>query len=146
MSGKRCIGYICADLHQDVTENIIQEKKNNIINWVHLNNAVLIDIFVDPYIPEQTYKDRVFLNHIVSKLQAGDLVLVPCYDNLALSIADFVSFSDSVREVGCDLVLLGEQIDNTTARGRFSGNIMAALYDLKMNRSLELDGNLKDGI
>ncbi len=88
---------------------------------------------------EQTYqekitganKDRPQLQKLLEQLREGDTVVIWKLDRLARSLKDLVDLVGQIQEKGASFQSLNDQIDTTTAHGKFTFHIFAALAEFE---------------
>lgn len=78
-----------------------------------------------------TKKDRPQLQKMLEHLRDGDVVVVWKLDRLARSLQDLVSLVNLINEKGASLQSLNDQIDTSSAQGKFTFHIFAALAEFE---------------
>lgn len=78
-----------------------------------------------------THADREKLNAAFDHLREGDVLVVWRLDRLGRSTKDLIEKTDQLEEIGAELEVIDQDIDTTTAQGRFFFRIMAALAELE---------------
>jgi len=80
---------------------------------------------------------RPQLDAMRAYLREGDTVVVWRLDRLGRSVADLIALADEFSQRGVELVSLHDQIDTTTANGRFFFQVIAAFAELERNLIVE---------
>lgn len=75
--------------------------------------------------------DRPVLSELVEQVQDGDTIVVTKLDRLGRSVAHLVELTTRLDGRGVALVSLSEQIDTSTAAGRFMVHVLAALAQME---------------
>ncbi|GAA4729920.1 recombinase family protein [Isoptericola chiayiensis] len=75
--------------------------------------------------------DRPVLNELVEQVQDGDTIVVTKLDRLGRSVAHLVDLAARLDRAGVALRSLSEQIDTSTAAGRFMVHMLAALAQME---------------
>lgn len=77
--------------------------------------------------------DRPELDDLLQYARPGDTIVIWRLDRLGRSVQHLLSVSKVLADRGIDLVSLSESIDTTTATGRFTFTVLAAVADLEGN-------------
>ncbi len=88
---------------------------------------------------EQTYqekitgstKERPQLQKMLEHLREGDVIVIWKLDRLARSLKDLVDLVTQIQENGASFQSLNDQIDTTTAHGKFTFHVFAALAEFE---------------
>jgi len=78
-----------------------------------------------------TSKARPQLQKLLEQLREGDVIVVWKLDRLARSLRDLVSLVQQIQAKGAALLSLKDQIDTTSAQGKFTFHIFAALSEFE---------------
>lgn len=78
-----------------------------------------------------TTTDRAKLREAFDHLRDGDVLVVWRLDRLGRSTKDLIEKTDRLDEIGAELDVLDQEIDTTTAQGRFFFRVMAALAEFE---------------
>jgi DNA invertase Pin-like site-specific DNA recombinase len=76
-------------------------------------------------------RDRPGLQRALSRLKPGDVLVVWKLDRLGRSLAHLIEVITDLRDAGIGLQSLQEQIDTTSAGGRFYFHMLAALAEFE---------------
>lgn len=82
-------------------------------------------------------RDRPELARALEQLREGDVLVVWKLDRLARSVADLIRLTGELQERGVAFRSLTENLDTSTAGGRFFFHVMAALAELERDITLE---------
>lgn len=94
-------------------------------------------IFEDRASGMRSARDRAGLGKLLSKLQAGDVLVVWALDRLGRSLPDLVLLLDELRSLEVEFVSLREAIDTGSAAGRLQLHMLAALAAFERERISE---------
>lgn len=78
-----------------------------------------------------TKKDRPALNEMLKMLRAGDRVVVYKLDRISRSTKHLIEIVELFEEKGVEFVSVQDNIDTSTALGRFFFRIMASIAELE---------------
>lgn len=78
-----------------------------------------------------TTKERPQLQEMLSYLRKGDKVVVYKLDRISRSTKHLIELSELFQEKGVDFVSIHENIDTSTAMGRFFFRVMASISELE---------------
>jgi site-specific DNA recombinase len=129
---KRCYGYIRVSTNQQVDDGLsleIQDKK--IKGWAALNDYELVEIYADEGYSARTMDKRKDLNALLEVIQYGEALVVYTFSRLSRSALDFLSINKRLQAKGCQIVVVKEGLDTTTAHGRFAAVMFAAIAELE---------------
>ena len=76
-------------------------------------------------------KARPQLEALLEHLRTGDVVVVWKLDRLARSLKDLVSLVNQIQEKGASFQSVNDQIDTTSAHGKFTFHIFASLAEFE---------------
>lgn len=94
-----------------------------------LQNAGCFEIFEEKI--TGTKKDRPALNEMLKMLRAGDRVVVYKFDRISRSTKHLIELVELFEEKGVEFVSVQDNIDTSTALGRFFFRIMASIAELE---------------
>jgi DNA invertase Pin-like site-specific DNA recombinase len=75
--------------------------------------------------------ERTQLTALLAQLRAGDVVVVWKLDRLARSLAQLIATINDLKARGVAFIALTNQIDTTTAQGRFTFHLLGALAEFE---------------
>jgi len=78
-----------------------------------------------------TRSNRPKLEEAFDHLRDGDVLVVWRLDRLGRSTKDLIAKTDRLDEIGAELDVIDQEIDTTTAQGRFFFRVMAALAEFE---------------
>lgn len=93
------------------------------------------NIFVDK--ASGAKESRPALDDLLSRLREGDSVTVSSFDRLARSTRQLLNLCERFEKEGVQLISLKENIDTSTAQGRFFYTVMSAVAELERSLILE---------
>jgi len=76
-------------------------------------------------------RSRPQLDILLDQLRKGDVVVVWKLDRLARSLKDLVALVNQIQEKGASFQSVNDQIDTTSAHGKFTFHIFAALAEFE---------------
>jgi DNA invertase Pin-like site-specific DNA recombinase len=94
-----------------------------------LQNAGCFEIFEEKI--TGTKKDRPALNEMIKMLRHGDRVVVYKLDRISRSTKHLIELVELFEEKGVEFVSVQDNIDTSTAMGRFFFRIMASIAELE---------------
>ncbi len=81
--------------------------------------------------------NRPQLKAMIEYVRDGDVLYIESISRLARSTRDLLKIVDTLNEKGVQLVSSKENIDTTTAQGRFMLSVFAALSELEREQTLQ---------
>lgn len=84
-----------------------------------------------------TKKDRPALNEMLKMLRAGDRVVVYKLDRISRSTKHLIELAELFEEKQVEFVSIQDNIDTSTAMGRFFFRIMASVAELERDITIE---------
>lgn len=78
-----------------------------------------------------TRKDRPQLEELLKVLRKGDRVVVYKLDRISRSTKHLIELSEQFNELGVDFVSINDNIDTSTAIGKFFFRMMASIAELE---------------
>lgn len=82
-------------------------------------------------------KDRPALNEMLKMLREGDRVVVYKLDRISRSTKHLIELADLFESKGVEFVSIHDNIDTTTAMGRFFFRVMASIAELERDITIE---------
>lgn len=76
-------------------------------------------------------KQRQGLQDALNYLRSGDCLVVWKLDRLCRSLPDLIKISQQLKDKGCELISITENIDTSTPAGRLYFNILGALGQME---------------
>lgn len=105
------------------------EEQNLAMQLDALTNAGCFEIFEEKM--TGTKKDRPALNEMLKMLREGDRVVVYKLDRISRSTKHLIELAELFEEKGVEFVSLKDNIDTSTAMGRFFFRVMASIAELE---------------
>lgn len=84
-----------------------------------------------------TKKDRPQLEEMIKFLRSGDKVVVYKLDRISRSTKHMIELADMFSELGVDFVSISDQIDTSTAMGKFFFRTIASIAELERDIIVE---------
>lgn len=114
------------------------------------NNNIEIYKYFEDKISGKNITDRQELKNMLNFVREGDTVYIESISRLARTVADFLKLVKILDDKKVGLVSLKENIDTTSAQGKFITTVFAALYELERATILQrqregIDLCLKEG-
>jgi DNA invertase Pin-like site-specific DNA recombinase len=78
-----------------------------------------------------TRKDRPELDHLLKALSEGDAVIVYKLDRISRSTKHLIELAERFEEIGVHFISIRDNIDTSTAVGRFFFRTMASIAELE---------------
>ena len=100
---------------------------------LELQKSALKDFGCDLILEEKqsALKYRRELERLLSKVRTGDIVVVWKIDRLGRSLRELINIVNRFRESGIEFVSLSDNINTTTAQGRFVFNLFASFAEFE---------------
>lgn len=76
-------------------------------------------------------KERPELEKMIVQLRKGDIIVVFKLDRLGRSLKHLIDLVNNFREKGVEFISLNDNIDTTTAQGRFTFNMFASFAEFE---------------
>lgn len=108
--------------------------------------SLLAQAGCDPIFPEQLSgrtRKRPKLQEALDMIGRGDTLVVTRLSRLSRSVRDLIDITDELRAKGADFIVTQQDIDTTTAAGRFMFTILAAVAEFEREMIAE---NTRDGL
>ena len=110
----------------------IQTQTERICSYCDCNGLVILEKFQDEAISGARADNRPGLQAAVkAACSQGAALVVYSLSRLARSTKDAIEIAERLDRAGADLISLSEQIDTTTAMGKFVFRLMAGLAELE---------------
>lgn len=78
-----------------------------------------------------TRKDRPRLEEMIKYLRQGDMVVVYKLDRISRSTKHLIELTEQFEKLGVDFISIQDNIDTSTAMGRFFFRMMASMAELE---------------
>lgn len=125
---KQAIGYVRASTGRQAREGVsLDAQREKIRQYCELHDLELVAIHADEGVSGRKASNRKALLLALEQVCAIRGVLVV----FARSVIDAIRLVDQLHEAGADLVSLSESIDTTSAHGKFTFTLFAALARLE---------------
>lgn len=82
-------------------------------------------------------RERPALQKLLTQLRRGDVVVIWKLDRLGRSLTDLIALVNTIQTHGADLQCLSGQIDTTTAQGKLTFHLFAAMAEFEREMSRE---------
>jgi site-specific DNA recombinase len=135
---KQAIGYIRVSTIRQAEDGFSLEAQEQAIRrWCEYKGYELIALYKDEGLSAKEMKKRDGLNAALAVIKK-DMALV-CYnlDRVSRSTRDMANISDYINKKNANIVSLTQDIDTTTAMGKFFFIVTAALNELGSDRTGE---------
>jgi len=134
----RCYGYVRVSTTMQAEEGIsLDSQKAKIKAWCELNDYNLIKIYADEGVSGRSMDKRTALNEVLDVIKSGEALIVYSFSRLSRSVQDFLKITTLLQDKGAQLVIYKEKFDTTTAHGRFTATMFAALAQLESDITSE---------
>lgn len=135
---KKAYGYTRVSTLIQADEGIsLENQKKKINGWCDLNDYELVKIYSDEGISGRSINKRVALAELLEIIKRGETLIVYSFSRLSRSVKDFLYITTNLREKECEIVILKEGLDTSTAHGKFVATLMAALAQLESDITSE---------
>ncbi len=134
----RCYGYVQVSTTKQANEDLLLDmQKEKIDAWCTMHDRILVKTFADESISGKTKEKRSGLSELLAIIRPDEMLVVFTMSHLSRSVKDFVSITDELNKKGCHLVCIKEGFDTSTAYGRFTAIMFAALAQLESDITSE---------
>lgn len=141
MNKKRVGIYIRVSTDKQVREGYsIAAQKRNLTDFALKQNWDIIDIYSDEGISGKNIEDRLEVKRLINDVIAKnvDIVLLYKFDRLTRDSKDTEMIISLIQKYGIEVITLsGENVDVSTATGRFSIRISGAVAQLEREQTIE---------
>ena len=93
--------------------------------------GIQIERIFEEKVSGKSTEGRPVLKAMMDYLREGDILYIESVSRLARNAADFLRLVDELGRKGVGLVSMKENIDTSTAQGKFITTVFAALYELE---------------
>lgn len=138
--GRKIAGYVrVSSLDQKKEGYSIDAQKSLITKYCENNNHTLVKIYEDAGISGGTIIKRPAFKLLLSdaRLHKFDAIVVLKLDRAFRNIKDAIFTSEELEKIKIDFISLNENIDTTSAMGRFFFNLMSALAQFERELTSE---------
>ena len=141
MSGiKKAYGYIRVSTEEQAKEGLsLEAQKTKIRAFAEIKDLELVDIIADEGLSGKDF-EREGIRRIIKLLDDGemDALIVYKLDRLSRNTIQLLTFIENYfQEKGIRFLSVTEQIDTTTAIGKFFLTLMAALAQMERETTIE---------
>lgn len=131
-------GYVRVSTQMQADEGIsLENQEKKIEAWGVLHDKVLVKTYADRGISGRSMKKRPGLNEVLEIIKEGQTLVVYSFSRLSRSVHDFLEITAVLDKKNCQLVIMKEGLDTSTAHGRFVGTMFAALAQLESDITSE---------
>ncbi len=129
----KAFGYIRVSTIGQADEGVsLDAQRGKIEAWCLVNDAQLVDCFVDAGISGKRADNRPELQKALEAATAQKGVLIVySLSRLARSTKDTITIGEQLEKAGADLVSLSEQIDTTSAAGKMIFRMLAVMAEFE---------------
>lgn len=117
------------------------QEQNEQRQYIALQERNVDKMFADKASGKNT--ERKALKEMLSFVREGDTVITESISRIARSTRDLLSIIDLLTQKGVEFISLKENIDTTTAQGRFMLTVFTAMAELERENILQRQ---KEGI
>jgi DNA invertase Pin-like site-specific DNA recombinase len=116
----------------------LEAQKKHLIQLCELKNYEIVDIYEDAGISAKN-TNRPEFQRMMNDVKKGNIDVVVCYklDRLTRSLSDLEWVLKELDKYNCNLVSASEDINTSTANGRFFIKIVILLAELELERTSE---------
>lgn len=140
MNKKLCAALYPRVSHHDQAEFgfSLEAQKKHLIQLCEFKGYDIVDIYEDAGISAKDTKRPEF-QRMVSDMKAGKIDVIVCYklDRLTRSLSDLEWLLKEMDKYKCNLVSASEDINTSSANGRFFIKIVILLAELELERTSE---------
>jgi len=131
--------YIRVSTEEQARDGVsLDAQKAKIQAWCDLNDAVLVETFVDEGISGYKMAKRPgLLKAIDAACDAGGVLVVYSLSRLARNTEETIAMGHRLAKAGTDLVSLSEKIDTTSATGKMIFRLLASLAEFERDQISE---------
>ena len=129
----------------------LEAQRKHLIQLCELKGYEIVDIYEDAGISAKDTKRPEF-QRMMSDMREGKIDIIVCYklDRLTRSLSDLEWVLKEMEKYNCNLVSASEDINTSTANGRFFIKIVILLAELELERTSErikfvFDEKIKNG-
>ncbi len=116
----------------------LDAQRAKILAWCAVNDAELVDVFVDAGLSGGKANNRPALQAALdAACKAGGVVCVYSLSRLARSTRDTIAIAERLEKAGAELVSLSERIDTCTAAGKMVFRMLAVLAEFERDQISE---------
>jgi site-specific DNA recombinase len=135
----RVFGYCRVSTSGQAIDGVsLDAQRAKIAAWCSVNDAELVDVFVDAGLSGGKAHNRPALQAALdAACSAGGVLVVYSLSRLARSTRDTITIADRLEKAGAELVSLSERIDTTTAAGKMVFRMLAVLAEFERDQISE---------
>ncbi len=131
-------GYVRVSTSMQVDDGLsLENQRKKIEAWGIMNDQTLIKIYADEGISGRSMTKRDGLAQVLKVIKEGETLVVYSFSRLARSVQDFLHITMMLQDKGCQLAFIVEKLDTSTAMGKFTAHVFAALAQLESDMTSE---------
>jgi len=134
----QAIGYVRVSTQQQADEGVsLEMQETKLHQWASLNDAELLAVQADEGLSGKTTRRPGLQAALAAAKRLKCALVVYSLSRLSRSTRDTLAIADELDAAGCDLVILRERVDTTSASGRMVFRMLAAINEFEREQLSE---------
>lgn len=134
----KVVGYLRVSTSDQAANGVsLESQENKIKQWVNFKEWELVNIYRDDGISGKRMDNRDDFKRMINDIEPGMGVIVYSLSRLSRSLRDTLAIVDYFKKNDIELVTLVENIDTSTATGKFIFVVFSALNELESDQAGE---------